>query len=361
MLKQLDRYILTQFFGKLFSTTAAFVTIFLVVDIIDHLDKFIDVSMPQEVIFRYYFHTLPWFISIGFPMAVLLSTVFTLSILQKNNELTAMKSSGIGIRRLAVPLLICGMIFSIISFIFDNQVVTRQYQKRMLLEEKHGLRKQTGKNLRKRDIYRQLGPNTIFSIQRFQFKNKIAHGISIQTISGQEILERFDAAKMVWDEKQNGWRVPRFTTRRWINNELAFTHSHKDTLLNIDITPLDLTRETGKPEEMNYWDLSDFVEKLVNNGIRDPRWAVNLHFKTAFACTSFLMVLFGLSLSIRKPRSNLAVGVGMSIGVIFLYYAALKFGQTMGYRGVLPPFISVWWANLTFLGIGGYLFFKTRT
>ena len=128
-----------------------------------------------------------------------------------------------------------------------------------------------------------------------------------------------------------------------------------------EITPIDLTRETGKPEEMDYWKLSEFVSKLKRNGINEPRWAVNLHFNTGLAGSSFLMVLFGLSLSIRKPRSNLAFGIGMSIGTIFLYYAALKFGQTLGYKGVLNPFISVWGPNFIFFLIGFYLFSRTKT
>ena len=360
MLKKIDQYILKDFFKKLIFTLCSFVTIFLVVDIIDHLDKFIDVSMTKRAMIQYYIYTIPWFISIGLPMALLLSTVFTISIMQKNNEITALKSSGVSLKRLAFPLLICGTIFSILSFIFDNKIVTHFYQKRMIIEDKFGLNKKIGQNVRKRDIYRQIGPNKFLSIQRIQFNNQIAHGISIQKIYNQKITERFDATKMKWDGNTNKWNVQSYTLRKWKNNKLEFYNSSTDTILNIDITPLDLTRETGKPEEMNYWELLDFVKKIKKNGIREPRWEVNLHFKTAFACTSFLMILFGLSLSIQNPKSNIAVGIGYSIGIIFLYYAALKFGQTMGYGGILNPFISVWSANIIFCFIGLYLFLKNK-
>lgn len=361
MLKLMDFYILKQFISKLVATTIAFIVIFIVVDIIDHLDKFIDASMPAVAILKYYIYTIPWFVSIGFPMAMLLSTVFTLSILQKNSELTAIKASGVGFRRIATPLLIMGFIFSLLSFGFDNYVVTKHYQKRLLLEEEHGIRKSRTKNAKKRNIYRQLDANTILSIKRFQFNNKMAYGISIQKFDGQSLTYRLDSPKMQWNDKEHSWIIPNYTIRQWNNGQLEFSTHNQDSTMYSEITPIDLTRETGKPEEMDYKNLAEFVEKLQRNGIYEPRWAVNLHFKTALAGTSFLMVLFGLSLAIRKPRSSLAIGVGMSIGVIFLYYAVLKFGQTLGYKGALNPFISVWGPNFLFFLIGSYLFSRTKT
>ena len=357
----MDLYILKQFFAKLLGTTTAFIVIFIVVDIIDHLDKFIDASMPAIAILEYYIYTIPWFISIGFPMAMLLSTVFTLSILQKNNELTAIKASGIGLTRTTSPILFIGVIFSLLSFSFDNSVVTTHYQKRLLLEEKHGIRKSRIKNVKKRNIYRQLDANTILSIKRFQFNNKMAYGISIQKFNNQNLYFRLDSQKMEWNDDQHSWIIPNYTIRKWTNGKLNFTSHNQDSIMYSEVTPMDLTRETGKPEEMNYWDLSEFVSKLKRNGIHEPRWAVNLHFKTALAGTSFLMALFGISLSIRKPRSSLAIGIGMSIGVIFLYFIVLKFGQLLGYRGILNPFISVWGPNFIFLLIGSYLFSQTKT
>jgi|TARA_B110000467_G_scaffold99005_1_gene89582 LPS export ABC transporter permease LptG len=361
MLKLMDFYILKQFISKLVGFTIGFIVIFVVVDIIDHLDKFIDVSMPAVEILKYYIHTIPWFLSIGFPMAMLLSTVFTLSVLQKNSELSAIKASGVGFRRIATPLLIVGFIFSLISFGFDNYVVTSHYQKRLLLEEEHGIKKSRRSNAKKRNIYRQLDPNTILSIKRFEFNNKMAYGVSIQKFDGQTLNYRLDSPKMQWNNEKHSWIIPDFTVRKWNDGNLEFSKHIQDSTMYSEITPIDLTRETGKPEEMDYWKLSEFVSKLKRNGIHEPRWAVNLHFKTALAGTSFLMVLFGLSLSIRKPRSSLAFGIGMSIGTIFLYYAALKFGQTLGYKGVLSPFISVWGPNFIFFFIGSYLFSQTKT
>jgi len=73
------------------------------------------------------------------------------------------------------------------------------------------------------------------------------------------------------------------------------------------------------------------------------------------------MILFGIGLSIKKPRTHYATGIGLGIIVIFLYYLGMKFGQTLGYSRMLSPFLSVWFINFIFLSIGGWLFAKIRT
>ena len=167
---------------------------------------------------------------------------------------------------------------------------------------------------------------------------------------------------MKWNDYNESWELSQYTIRNFsIQDSINFSSLSKDTILYLNFTPMELIKRSVKPEEMNFNELKKFVDKIKFNGINEPRWEVNLHFKSAFACSSFLMILFGLSLSVQKPRSNMAFGIGMSIFTIFIYYAALKFGQSLGYKGIIDPFLSVWSANITFFIIGVYLFYKART
>lgn len=361
MRKLMDKYILQHFITKMAITLAVFIVIFLLVDVVDHLDRFIDTDMPRGDIIKYYLYTLPWFLSLGLPMSLLLATVFTLGILQKNNELTALKASGISIKRLSIPILIAGIIFSFFSFYFDNLVVTENFQNRTELEEKYSLTRSKQSKVKKKDIFRQTSENEVLAIRRYQFRNHTAHDVSIQKFSGGDLVYRLDAPIMRWKSAEEHWVLPEYFIRDWRKDALIYSESKNDSVIHLKFTPTDLTQASVRPEEMNFWELRKFVKKLNEYGVKDPRWAVNMHFKPAFACTSFLMILFGLSLSIRRPRSSMAVGVGISIFVIFLYYAAIKTGQTLGFKGTLPPIISVWFPNFIFFTIGAYLFKQTRT
>ena len=99
-MKKLDIYIIRQFLSTLSMTLMGFVSVILVVDLIENLDRFIDNSIPAGITFTYYIYAVPWFINLGLPMSMLISTVFTVGILAKRNELTAMKSNGISLYRI---------------------------------------------------------------------------------------------------------------------------------------------------------------------------------------------------------------------------------------------------------------------
>lgn len=359
-MKHLDKYILNNFLAKFLLTMLGLLVIIILIDVIDHLNKFIDAKIPQSEIINYYFYSLPWFISIGIPISCLIATIFSLGILQRQNEITAMKSSGISVISVSKTLLITGILISFFSFYFDNFLVTNALNTRTEIEKKYFLKNKSKSIKSTKNIYRQISKDKFLTIHRFSHRNNEASKISIQSKENNKLLLRFDAPVMRWNDTTNVWEIPRYTIRKW-ENEIETKVISKDTTLQLNFTPIDLTRELMKPEEMNYSELNNFVEKLKENGLNEPRWEVNLHFKTAFAATSFLMVLIGIPLAIRRPHSNLALGIGISIFFIFLYYASLKFGQSLGIAGQLTPFWSVWVVNVFFFFIGITMLYRTRT
>ena len=102
-MNKLDQYLIQQFWAILALSVLGFVSIFVIVDLIENLDRFVDNKVPAGIVFQYYIYTLPWFVSIGLPMSMLISTVFSLGSMVKRNEWTAMKASGISLYRVALP------------------------------------------------------------------------------------------------------------------------------------------------------------------------------------------------------------------------------------------------------------------
>jgi len=355
----LDTYILKNFLSKFFLILISFISVFTIVDIIDNIDKFIKYNIPNNEIFQYYIYTIPWYVSLALPMTLLISTVFCFSSLQKNNEITALKASGLSIFRISFPILISGILFCFFSFFFENLVVVNAMQKRASIDKK--LHPNIGLNKsRKENIYYHLN-NSFLAIKKYNYKNDSAQNISIQNYIGSDLKSRYDAQYMIWNEKNEMWNFKKIEFINWKENKYHY-RTIKDTTFKIqDVTPEIIKKDFINPEEMNYWELSLFINKLKNKGLAYNRWAVNKYFKTGFACSSFIMILFGIVLSIQKPRSNFASGVGLSMMVIFLYYLFIKAGQTIGYNNILSPFASIWIVNFIFLTIGSYLFINSRT
>ena len=141
MLKKLDQYIIHQFLVVLGLSVFGFVSIFLIVDLIENLDRFMDNKVPFYIVLKYYLYTIPYFIGIGLPMSVLLSTVFSIGTMVKKNEWTAIKASGISLYRVTYTILLLGIILSAISFSLDNLLVSYGNEKRFEIDRDYVKRK----------------------------------------------------------------------------------------------------------------------------------------------------------------------------------------------------------------------------
>ena len=100
------------------------------------------------------------------------------------------------------------------------------------------------------------------------------------TINDGKLRSRIDANRMVWDEKSKSWKISYYDKRMFIGeNNFSFSEYAKDTLIDLNFSAMDLTKESVKPEEMNFFELKEFVEKIKINGINEPRWEVKHAFQ----------------------------------------------------------------------------------
>jgi len=87
--------------------------------------------------------------------------------------------------------------------------------------------------------------------------------------------------------------------------------------------------------------------------VMDARNNVNLYEveiqkKFALAAACFVFVLLGAPIALRFPRGGVGLTIGVSLVVFALYYVGLIAGESLARRGIMPPFISMWLANMVF-------------
>ena len=356
-MKKLDLYIIRQFLSTLGMSLLGFVSVILIVDLIENLDRFIDNAIPASITMKYYIYAIPWFINIGLPMSMLISTVFTVGILAKRNELTAMKSNGISLYRIAIPITTLGFIISLISFELDNRWVTKGNKARYDIERQYMKRKarvQVKKEIR--NIFLQKNEMNHISISRYRTESMVGSGITFISLDQGIVTNRMDAKTIKWLDSLNVWNVNNFSIREFdregsVKNTII---SKSDTLLNLNFSPDDITQQSKKPDEMSYRDLSIRIKQLKENGVDTTKWEVDRLFKVSFAFTNLIIVLFGIPLVVIRPKGGLSFGAGMGIFVIFIYYVFIKLGMSIGYNGIASPVVAAWMGNVLFC-IGGIL------
>ena len=174
----LDKYLILSFIKKILSVLLVFVTIFLVVDLIEDVDMVLDYNLTFNQYSMIYFYSIPQYINIAFPMTILISTVMTFTLLQKNNEVTALKASGVSIYRLTIPFIIIGVIASLAMFYFENSIVTQSSALKSDLEKKYYNKNHNKKN--NKNILLQLSNDRTIIIDKYNYRNKTAKNVSIQ-------------------------------------------------------------------------------------------------------------------------------------------------------------------------------------
>lgn len=359
-MRKLDHYLIRQFVTILVMALIGFISVFIIVDLFENLDRFIDNNVPIALVISYYGYTIPWFVNIGLPMATLIATVFSVGIMVKRNEWTAMKSTGISLYRVAIPLISIGIIISILSFEFDNKLVSWGNEKRYDIERTH-MKKRSRKSVKRiknslTDVFLQKKETTHIALARYTVPKRTAKGVYIIELDNGELSKRIDAKSMAWVDSLQIWNLHNYSIRTFEagGKETQVSLSEQDTLLSLNFTPEDITQQFKSPEELNFSELTQRIELLKENGVETTHWEVSRHFKISFAFTNMIVILFGLPLVVLKQKGGLSFGAGMSVFVIFSYYAFIKFGQSLGFKEILDPFISAWLGNIVF-SLGGIL------
>ncbi|MDZ7371417.1 MAG: LPS export ABC transporter permease LptG [candidate division KSB1 bacterium] len=353
----LDRYVTRKFLQVLFFSLLAFVIIFIVVDLIENLDRYIDNKFPRIAVIEYYINFLPFIIVLILPVAMLLSSLYSIGGLARNNEIVAMKAAGLSLYRIFLPVLITALFISFLSMWIADRLVPRATQRQSEINE-HYLRNRPPRK-RLDNVYLRDEQDRRISMRSFNTETFTGSVVSIRRMQDSRLISRIDARRMVWQDSL--WML-------YDGYERTFTEEGEKAepftarpLETTSIRPENISRLLRKPEEMSYRELKDFIAEVKRNGADPAKWLVDLHLKIALPFANFIIVLFGLPLSAAQTRrSGAAKGFGVSLAVTFVYFGILKTTQAMGHTGKLDPIVAAWFANVVFGILGLIVLWKAK-
>jgi lipopolysaccharide export system permease protein len=358
----LDRYLIKKFIVNFILATAAFVVIFLVVDLIENIDDFLNKNATLHATVIYYLHYIPYIISLTLPVCLLLSCLFSLGNMSQHNEIMAQKSAGVSLYRLFIPLFVIGLMMSIAAWILNESIVPWCNQNRLDLKRANYDLTRAAENKKKKSTENNLtiqdDKNRTVTISTYIGKKQLGKNVSILTFDGPILKHRFDARELLW--QKDHWTLVEVTERMFKDSiETLVRH---DTLKAVDLNfgPDDLGELEKQPEEMRYSELKAFVKQREEIGGDVRKWVVELYLKISYPFASFIIILFGAPIAAQKRRSGTAVGIGISLLVCFVYFIFIRTGQVMGHQGTLPPWLAAWIGNIVFGTAGLFALFKTR-
>jgi lipopolysaccharide export system permease protein len=356
--KILDRYIITDFMKSVFYGLVGFVFIYSIVDLFEKLSRFIDKKASILSVCKYYLYQVPYVVILVLPVAVLLSLFFTLGVMVRRNELVAMKSAGISLNRVLLPLIFVGLVLSGAVFGLAEVVAPvanrrKDAIKRVELDKLPPVDYKYRKNM----FYLGSGNRMYFATVFDGRKKELIEPIVVQRGAGSEIVERIDAKRAVWTDA--GWEFEDVLVRTFDPD--SFARYERAVMPQLGETPEDFSKIQEDPEEMSYWSLRKYINEKRKAGEDVLKESVELNMKLSFPVINFVIILFGAPIAASTRKSGTAAGFAASLLISFLYWGLIQVAKSLGNYGTLPPVVAAWINNVFFAGCGlGLLWWARR-
>jgi lipopolysaccharide export system permease protein len=347
----IHKYLTGEIFKCLFFVLAVVISIYLSVDFFEKIDNFMEAGLPFSKIFIFLIFKIPFIIAQIIPVCILLSVIIVFGLMTKNNELIALKSSGITVYYLLKPVLIIGLLLSLLLFFISEAVVplTMGRANEIWLKE---VKKESAVISKEKNIWIK-GNRLITHITYYNPVEKAIFGISINAFDENfKLVRRIDAKKGLF--KNGKWFLYEVIEQNFNKeNGQPRIKLYKEKLEKIDFLPDDLQRIIKKSEEMNFNELFNYIKKVEAEGYEATIYRVDFYAKIAFPFVCLIMCIIGAGIAFKKKvKEGLPVNVAYGIGIAFLYWILYSLCVSLGYGEMLPPLVAAWSANLIFSCFG---------
>ena len=329
------------------------------------------------VLVRYIAVTLPSFLSIALPVALLISLLFTLGKLHRANEFTALRAAGVGFARLMAPIWMVGLLCCGLAWWLSTTIVPWSVERSRTLHDEVSFN-HDAKLLRADRI------GAIYSVafdnqleQRMWFFNRYAqsvkdgiyrrrgYGVSVSQLdASRHEISRIVAAEAWYDAANRGWvfkngRELTFDPEKGVQEgsqpfaekfEPRFQEDPRLMVL-LDRRPVDLSLRELR-ELINYFELQQSPKAVA--------YAVRYYALMADSLFPLIVIAIAIPFAVAGVRVNPAVGVSKSIGLFFLYYVLMNFSAALATKGLLEPQAAAWIPNACFVALALWFFARLR-
>ena len=137
-LKRIDKYIIKQFLGTYVFAIMLIISISVVFDINEKIDKFLQPNVPlKDIILDYYLNFIPYFANLFSPLFTFIAVIFFTSKLADNSEIIAMLASGMSFRRLMMPYAVSAAIIATLTFVLNSFIIPAANSTRIDFQNKY--------------------------------------------------------------------------------------------------------------------------------------------------------------------------------------------------------------------------------
>jgi LPS export ABC transporter permease LptG/LPS export ABC transporter permease LptF len=364
----LDEYVIREFLNTFILVLSGFVMLMLVFTFFELVGDILRNHIPLSTVGAYLVNLTPSMLYQIAPLAVLIATLVTFGVLNRNSELIAMKATGISLYRLVVPIVSIAAILAVSLFLFDEfylpQANRRQEALRSIIK---GRPPQTFLHPEQKWIFGQPHPGEPGRIFYYQFfdpdRNEFAN-LSLFEFdpSTFALSRRVFASRVFWDSATSTWRFQNGWQREIEGpNVTLYREFRQTTFSEIHEEPSYFKKESLQSQEMNFGQLDRYIRDLRQSGFDTMRLRVALWHKLAYPLIAVVMAMLAIPFALSMGRRGSLTGIAVAIAVALAYWVVDGLFGAMGTVNYLPPPLAAWSSDILFGLVGGYLLLRTPT
>lgn len=359
----IDRYILIEFLKTLGVVILSTAVVWVIVDYTEIVEEITDNNVPLEVVVSYFRYRTLQILDSVLPISVLIATLITFGVLAKNNEITAIKSNGVSLYRIALPVIAIAVFLSFISYLLLDFVLP--YSNQRVAQRRAQIAGKETPSTYSREQQREW----VFGRGRYIF-NYLGYDRGSKTLSQVQVFEfhptefrltrriraeeaRFDGTGWVFF---NGW-IRSFGD----DGNSSFSPFARPIRLQYPERPSYFEVESKAPDQMTWGELSRYIANVRRLGYSADELTVQLWRKTSWPFVSVVMALIALPFSFRMGKRGAMYGIGIALLLAFVYWTLFGVFTKLGEVGSLPAVLAAWSANILFAIAAVYLFLTVET
>ncbi len=357
--KILFRYLVSEIVPPFFLGLLAFTSVLLIARILKLIELVVTRGVPFIQIGKLFSLILPTFLEMTVPMAFLLAILLGLGRMSNDQELLAMKASGVSPNQILWPIASLALVIAAATLFLT--MFARPAANFALKRELYNIAKNRVGTALKEKVFNDDFPKILIYVEEIVPPGNTAQGVLIvdRRDKAREDIILGKVARISTDEETNTLGLRLFDGSIYEREKTRPGFSQ--TRFNIYDFKLDLDdligpvrqKESG-PKEMQVSELLNAMEAKRVRGVKTIAERMELHQRISFGFAPLVFCLLGVSLALipRTSRTNRSWGFMLCLFWLVTYYALLSLGKALGDKTILHPIPAVWLPNVVVGGIG---------
>ena len=350
----LHRYWVKEFTKLFVIIQMVILVLFVFIDYLSRLDRFLESGISLWLALWYVVLKLPFMFIQLTPAGILLAVIVVFGTMNRNNELVALRSSGISVYYLAKPVMAAGVVLALVMFLVGEFLIPVSMSRANYLRY-YKMVKNADTSQVRNDVWVKQG-QTLIHINYFDPAALKLSGFTATTMGDDfKIQMRVDAQRGYYGDGR--WVFEDGSVQSYSPGNSDYEVAYFDSrAFDFDLNPDTIGNVSRKTNEMSFGQLRAYAKKVAAEGYDATVYRVDMHGKIAFPFICIFMGLIGAATGMgRRVRNNMPVGIALGVVISFFYWVSYGLCLSMGYAKVLPPVVAAWVTNVFFL-MGGAVY-----